>query len=505
MNTFLAQPRFPTSCPDLATADHYFSNRSTQLRHEDLVPYGEVTPVYDNRGITDPRAPLPKPWGASARFRDEKTNDIFQSVYVFDDYRGQKLLPAYVADSIQRKGLPFITAPGCKGISSFFDHVKAPYRIVGQFTETLEYQLIQEFYGNQAAERSGIYYMNHIDEGLYILKKIGASEDAMRAYCLHPLFQANGDLQQQYLDLTLPEARARFPQLKDVSPSVLALAMEYRNIANAYLSWREIHTMEDIALSPLAEVNQMLIADKVQNYKDFILSGHRQNHPRSVALELYFLDWLERLGLSQKDFEDLASAIAGHPVFTHDLTLSENTSLPFFIRPSAQVALLRDDSEGLQIYLQRRPTSFRSFPGLWVFPGGKANRREFIDPHKKPNEPTSETVYEAALREASEEMNVFLRGRTFHLFKTRRTQVISRPNEQRQYLFPQYFVEANGLKPTIGEPQEADHDGWFYIHQITHDFPLSREVKNAILELKNLIEQGFLTTDQLFNEVFFKS
>jgi hypothetical protein len=32
--------------------------------------------------------------------------------------------------------------------------------------------------------------MNHIDEGLFLLDLLGASEDTRRAYALHPLIQA---------------------------------------------------------------------------------------------------------------------------------------------------------------------------------------------------------------------------------------------------------------------------------------------------------------------------
>jgi len=44
--------------------------------------------------------------------------------------------------------------------------------------------------------------------------------------------------------------------------------MEYRSVANDYLSTRIISDVQEIRLSPLPDVQDMLIADKVQNYKD---------------------------------------------------------------------------------------------------------------------------------------------------------------------------------------------------------------------------------------------
>jgi hypothetical protein len=70
--------------------------------------------------------------------------------------------------------------------------------------------------------------------------------------------------------------------------------MEYRRVANAYLSKREIKSLDDIELSPLHEVNQMLWADKLQNQKDFRLY-HMGKHERSDILEQYFINWINKL------------------------------------------------------------------------------------------------------------------------------------------------------------------------------------------------------------------
>jgi hypothetical protein len=136
--------------------------------------------------------------------------------------------------------------------------------------------------------------MRHIDHGLAILRHIGASDLAQRAYCLHPLVQADSDL------------AANISRLRDLTDDVevIALALEYRNIANSTLSTRMITGASEIPLSPLPEVNAMLVADKVQNRADF-LRHHRETHARADELDRYFRLWLERLGIDEPRYAAL--------------------------------------------------------------------------------------------------------------------------------------------------------------------------------------------------------
>jgi hypothetical protein len=157
----------------------------------------------------------------------------------------------------------------------------------------IEKLLIAEYYRDRTAKRSGVPLMNHIHEGLAILDKIGASDLAKRAFCLHPLFQADDELVKHFkMDLLGVEA------------SVIILTMEYRSVANEYLSHRKINAIQEIRLSPLKDVNDMLIADKVQNRKDFEIY-HRGVHERSDELDQYFKNWLKRLNIDENLFKTL--------------------------------------------------------------------------------------------------------------------------------------------------------------------------------------------------------
>lgn len=156
-----------------------------------------------------------------------------------------------------------------------------------------EYNLVLDFYKGKFAKGSGLPYINHINEGISILQKIGATQEAARAYCVHPLFQEDIEFTNSY-NLKLYEK---------LEPKILYLTLEYRSVANEYLSKRQISSIDEIRLSPLKDVNDMLIADKVQNYKDFLLYN-KHKHPRSQELDQYFKNWIQKLDC-EKIFQEV--------------------------------------------------------------------------------------------------------------------------------------------------------------------------------------------------------
>lgn len=165
------------------------------------------------------------------------------------------------------------------------------------------YAAICRFYGDKRAERSQVLLISHIDEGLALLDDIGAPERAKEAYCLHPLIQDDGAL------LGALAAGSMFAEAQP-DPVVVLLAMEYRRVANDYLAHHCEGEDDPIALSCVDEVNQMLIADKVQNRKDFE-RFHRGTHKNSDTLQLYFANWLRRLGVSEERYAQLCERLPG--------------------------------------------------------------------------------------------------------------------------------------------------------------------------------------------------
>lgn len=227
-------------------------------------------------------------WGALAYFKNKEGNPL-SSLYLYSKSQGLGLYPKLYKELISPHRI--VTLRECN-ISGYLDKKDIPYVIYT--TDVLPcYKIIENFYANTRAKRSNILYMNHIDEGLYILQEIQAKEATLNAFCLHPIFQEDSNLQSAYAGIK------KFKQ-KAVESSgefleYILLAMEYRNIANQYLSRRSIDSISDINLSPVSQVNQMLVADKIQNQKDFYLS--QEKHPRYKDLNDYFNNWLDRLNV----------------------------------------------------------------------------------------------------------------------------------------------------------------------------------------------------------------
>ena len=257
----------------------YFRARAVQMLHDD----GDWT----WSGVVTPLTRANVTWGTETVMHDGR-GAAFVSVYVLADHRGRGHLRRHAA--ARPPARRSVHTPGCQ-ILEVLAHPAPDTLLAAPISGWPAYLAVERQCGDTRARRSGVPYMNHIDEGLRVLHRwLGATDRAKQAWCLHPLVQSDDDLRRSYAEGLLDA----------FEPAVVALALEYRNIANAFLSGMEDHPGTDdpgrIVRSPLAEVDAMLVADKVQNHKDFLLY-HRDSHPRSARLDNYFRRWLAALGV----------------------------------------------------------------------------------------------------------------------------------------------------------------------------------------------------------------
>lgn len=267
--------RLPHDAASYEEVRQYYDTRGRQLLHEGYQWSGEVAWAPGFEGDV---------YETGFRLRDG--TDTFASYFALPHARGKGHLRKLVA-----LGKPIVTLPDCH-IEDALRHVGATYTLAGQLTESTEYKLIQVEYGNKRAHRSQVYLMNHIDEGLAVMAAVGASEQAMRAFCLHPLLQNDVDLERNFENVSTV-----MTQVYD-GAAVIALAMEYRSVANEYLAHCAMRQGR-IRLSPLKAVNDMLIGDKVQNRKDFE-QYHALTHDNRVRLAEYFSQWCSALGVAER-------------------------------------------------------------------------------------------------------------------------------------------------------------------------------------------------------------
>lgn len=267
-------PRLPHDADDRAQVWQYYATRARQLLHEGYQWCGDIwwVPGFEDRVF-------------ETGFVHRASGQGFVSYYGLPAARGQGYLR-----QLASRGFEIVTLKDC-GIEAALQHVGATYRVAGRLTETREYQLIQDYYGDRKAQRSQVWLMNHIDEGLGVMSEVDASEEAMRAFCLHPLLQADDSLAANYARVA--QAVGQEPQ----GAYVLGLAMEYRSVANEYLAHCTMRP-GGIRLSPLKDVTDMLIGDKVQNRKDF--EDHAATHANRVRLAEYFREWCEALDVADR-------------------------------------------------------------------------------------------------------------------------------------------------------------------------------------------------------------
>ena len=278
----------------------------------DCNTFDEIVEYYKKRAIQLLRfgykldSILEEKWGACAIFTNEKTY-MYVSPYIVPSFRGQGI---YRECMKKYQHLQVITSNDC-GIENFLKAKNISFVSVDLKDDY--YELISNYYGDRKAERSGVDYMNHIDEGLFVLKELGlnlyAHREIFAAYAYHPILQMDDDLHENTTKFSINHLQSC---IRDMSKEAIIYTMEYRSVANEYLSKRKINSIDEIRLSPLRSVNWMLMADKIQNRKDFELY-HEGKHPRSNELAQYFRNWLQRLKINEEHYQRIKEKMIINP------------------------------------------------------------------------------------------------------------------------------------------------------------------------------------------------
>ncbi len=148
--------RFNPDCETNEKIEEYYVNRATQL-------FGQA--LFHNIKFTD--------YGAitewSARFGE------CVSFYV----RKSQRTPGKYKEVAKTLNKTLFTIEDCD-LTDYLKHNLITHRVLNNSTPG-SYNQIASYYGDIRAKRSGVLYMNHIDEGLAILRAIDAPRIALDA------------------------------------------------------------------------------------------------------------------------------------------------------------------------------------------------------------------------------------------------------------------------------------------------------------------------------------
>jgi 8-oxo-dGTP pyrophosphatase MutT (NUDIX family) len=131
--------------------------------------------------------------------------------------------------------------------------------------------------------------------------------------------------------------------------------------------------------------------------------------------------------------------------------------------PAAAVAFVRDTTEGIEVYLSRRPMHFRYYPGAFVFPGGRLDH-------------TDTDLKETARREVREEIGVEIDPSRLVLLRNIHTS----PHAGPIYHMLTYVYSVEGEFQTSANPDEVEEEVWVRAAEAATSPDLPYQIRAAV-------------------------
>jgi 8-oxo-dGTP pyrophosphatase MutT (NUDIX family) len=134
--------------------------------------------------------------------------------------------------------------------------------------------------------------------------------------------------------------------------------------------------------------------------------------------------------------------------------------------PAATVAFVRDAERGIEVYLSRRPSHFRYYPGAFVFPGGRVDLEDA-------------DIRATARREVLEEIGVDID--TERLVPLRNIHTSAHAGPVYHMLTFAYAVEEEFN--TSLNPEEVDEELWIAAREALARLDLPYQIKAAVYSI----------------------
>ena len=160
---------------------------------------------------------------------------------------------------------------------------------------TKEWEITRNVLSVRRSERTAVNYFEHVEEGVKILQMLNAPLLVQQAFVIHPLLQHDDALVEN------------LPHVIYFNSLALVLCMEYRRVANLGTR-KNIRDTWEISLSPMPEVNLMLVADKIQNRKLYETRLPKDD-PDYDEIGRYFMKWMDALSIPEHEYQRLIAAL----------------------------------------------------------------------------------------------------------------------------------------------------------------------------------------------------
>ena len=158
--------------------------------------------------------------------------------------------------------------------------------------------------------------------------------------------------------------------------------------------------------------------------------------------------------------------------------------------PAAAVAFVRDAGRDIEVYLSRRPSHFRYYPGAFVFPGG---RRDLEDADLRAT----------ACREVKEEIGIAIDPARLVPLRDIHTS----PHAGPVYRMLTFAYEVDGEFTTTLNLEEVEEEVWVTTREALAQFDLPYQIKAAmftisrfpnVADLLRALESGVVNEDYWF-------
>ena len=134
--------------------------------------------------------------------------------------------------------------------------------------------------------------------------------------------------------------------------------------------------------------------------------------------------------------------------------------------PAAAVAFVRDTEHGIEVYLSRRPTHFRYYPGAFVFPGGR------LDPEDL-------DIRATAFREVQEEIGIEIDTQLLVPLRNIHTS----PHAGPVYHMLTFAYPAASEFKTMLNAEEVDEEMWIPAREALATLDLPYQIRAAVFTI----------------------